>query len=334
MKSRSERGPDPCVQRAVRLWTRRHSGNWSETEEVELQHWLTADPQHRAAYERVASLWQSAEGLEGKISPRKTPLRFFAFRPVWAACAVVLFATVIVLLRSSFNWWNGVPVHWTTARGESREIALEDGTRVLLDADSDLVVRLGARVRRAALIRGEALFSVVHDVSRPFEVKIGRGRITDFGTRFDLEVLQDSIRVAVFDGRVGVATPHGEVLLTAGQGSGYDSKGALLPVSEVGDSAWLWEKGLRRFDDAPLADVVQRLARHHPVTFVFANPQLARLRLTGTFRMTDLSTFLRTLCTALPVEARWIAPQRVEFTDRPSAPHPSLQGGDTSTSRQ
>jgi transmembrane sensor len=235
--------------------------------------------------------------------------------PVLAGCAIAVTLMLILLGRGVFNWWNGVPVHWTTAQGESREIVLQDGTRVQLDADSDLVVKLGARVRRASLVRGEALFSVVHDASRPFEVKIGRGRITDLGTRFDLEVLHDSTRVAVFEGRVGVATAQGEVLLTPGQGSGYDAKGALLPVSEVGDSAWLWEKGLRHFDEAPLADVVQRLARYHSIRFAFANPRLARLRLSGTFRMTDLPTFLRTLSAALPVEAHWTGPQQVELTE-------------------
>jgi len=311
---------DPCVQRAIGLWARRHSGAWSEADEVELQRWLAADLRHRQTYDRVIRLWESAEGLDGLISPRKSGRRPLGFHPVWATCAVVSFATLVVVARDVFNWWNGVPVHWTTAQGESREIVLQDGTRVLLDADSDLIVRVGARVRRASLVRGEASLSVVHDVSRPFEVKIGRGRITDLGTRFDLEVLQDSIRVAVFDGRVGVATARGEVLLTAGQGSGYDNKGALLPVSEVGDSTWLWEKGLRRFEDTPLSEVVQRLGRYHPVTFVFANPRVSRLRLSGTFRMNDLSTFLRTLCTALPVEARWTGSQRVELTDRASPP--------------
>jgi transmembrane sensor len=309
---------DPSVRRAIELWTRRHSGLWSEADEAALLQWLAADPRHREDYNRVLLLWESAEGLDELISPRQSSRRSWVFHPAWATCAVVLLATLVVVGRGAFDWWNGVPVHWTTAQGESREIVLRDGTRVLLDADSDLIVRVGARVRRASLIRGEALFSVVHDVSRPFEVRIGRGRITDLGTRFDLEVLQDSIRVAVFAGRVGVATARGEVLLTAGEGSGYDNKGALLPVSEVGDSTWLWEKGLRRFEDAPLSEVMQRLGRYHPVTFVFANPQVSRLRLSGTFRMNDLSTFLRTLCTALPVEAHWTGSRQVELTERAS----------------
>jgi hypothetical protein len=30
------------VERAIRLWTRRHSGTWLEADETELQAWLAA----------------------------------------------------------------------------------------------------------------------------------------------------------------------------------------------------------------------------------------------------------------------------------------------------
>lgn len=312
-------GTDLCVEQAIRRWTRRHSGTWSDSDEAELQTWLTAAQEHRIAYDRIARLWASAGGLEGRI--QRPELRPSRSRQVWAACAAVLVAALIVpLWQFSYNWWNGVPVHWVTQRGEPRAIVLQDGTRVLLDADSDLVVKMGAHVRRVALIRGEALFSVVHRATQPFQVEIGRGRIMDLGTRFDVENLQGSARVAVFEGRVGVSTPHGQVLLTAGQRSGYDGAGLLLPVREVDDSAALWTQGQRRFEDAPLSDVVERLMRYHAVTFVFGDPRLKQLRLSGTFRITDLPLFLRTLSAALPVEARWIGPHRVELTARTTAP--------------
>jgi transmembrane sensor len=317
---------DLCVEQAIRIWTRRHSGTWSESEEAELQAWLTAAPEHRAAYEKVGHLWTRSGQLDGRVQRSEVGLRSVRLRHIWAACAAVLVASLLVpLWHFSYNWWNGMPVHWVTQRGEPKTIVLQDGTRVLLDAGSDLVVKLGARVRRVSLIRGEALFSVVHDASRPFEIEIGPGRIADLGTRFHVETLQGAARIAVFEGRVGIKTPHGEVLLTAGHSGGYDGAGFVLPVTEVGDSTALWQQGMRRFEAAPLADVVERLMRYHSVTFVFADPQLKQLRLSGTFRITDLPLFLRTLSTALPVDARWIGPERVELTARAPVSYQSSQ---------
>jgi transmembrane sensor len=316
---------EPLVEEAVRFWTRRHSGTWTDADEAELQAWLTAAAQHRVAYEKVTNLWVTAGGFDGR-TPRlsNAPLRSSRSRQLLAVCTALLVAALIVPLWDfSYDWWNGVPVRWVAERGAPKPIVLEDGTRILLDADSELWLKLGARVRRGSLVRGEALFSVVHDASRPFQIEIGTGRITALGTRFDVERLQDSTRVSVFEGRVGVVTRTGEVLLSAGRRGGFDGSGALLPVREVEDSAALSPQGQRYFEGEPLADVIERLMRYHATTFVFANPQLKQLRLNGTFRMTNLQLFLRTLTTALPIEAHWTGPQRVELRPRAAGAGPS-----------
>jgi transmembrane sensor len=306
---------DSPLDHAVRAWTRKHSGTWSEGDETELRAWLGASPEHRAAYDKVARVWTNAGDLAGSYRLRAPPhRRFDARRILVTSCAAVLVAAVVgPLWRAGHNWWSGVPVRWTAARGEPRTLSLQDGTRVQLDADSELVVQLGARVRRVSLMRGEALFTVVHAASRPFEADVGAGRITDLGTRFDVETVNGATRIAVLEGRVGVVTPHGEMSLEAGRGGGYDRDGVLSAIKQVDDSVALWQQGQRRFDAELLTDVVERLQRYHAVTFEFADPHLQRLRLSGTFRMNDLEVFLRTLATALPVEARWINPHHIEL---------------------
>lgn len=314
---------DEPTEHAVRAWTQRHSGTWTDADEAALQAWRDADATHGDAYDRVARLW-SLTGQIPRLSPSHARARS-RFRPyplLAASCAALLVAALILpAWRAGKAWLNGVPERWMAERGAPKTLVLKDGTRVMLDADSELVAQLGARTRRVTLVRGEALFSVIHDTSRPFEVDAGPGRIADFGTRFDVEHMHGSVRIAVLEGRVGVATAHGEMSLGAGSGGGYDGAGLLLPVQAVDDSAQ-WGDGRRHFNAEPLCDVVDRLARYHPVTFSFSDSQLKQLRLSGTFKMDDLALFLRTLATALPVEARWLSPERVEITSRPSAPNP------------
>ena len=310
---------DLSLEQAIRAWARRHSGTWTEEDERQFAAWLEAAPENRAAYERVAGLWQTAGKLEQRGHDAAVPGRSLMVpaHRIALACAVVLAAVLVIpAWRQADRWWNGVTVHWVAPRGESRTLVLEDGTRVLLDADSDLVAKFGAHARRVSLVRGEALFTVTHDASRPFEIEIGPGRVVDLGTRFDVEKLPDAVRVAVFEGRVGIKTAHGEVVLGTGRGCGYDDRGILLPVRQVDAATTLRPDGERHFDSEPLAAVVARLARYHRVTFEFSDPRLQDLRLSGTLRVTDLALFLRTLSAALPVEARWIGPQRVEFFPR------------------
>ena len=311
---------DLSRENAIRLWTRRQSGSWTEDDERHLAAWLAGSSTNRLAYERVVRLWSLAGRLERDGYDVVVPRPMLKVRKAAMAGALVLIVALAVpgWLRID-RWWNGVPVRWTTTQGEFRTLQLADGTQVSLDADSELVVKLGAHARRVSLVRGEALFAVTHDASRPFEVEMGPGRLVDLGTRFDVEKLPDAVRVAVFEGRVGVETHHGEVVLGAGRRGGYDDRGNLLTTDQADTATVARADGLRHFDSEPLAVVLARMSRYHPVTFVFSQPQLEQLRVSGTFRLTDLSLFLRTLSAVLPVEVRWNGPQRVEILPRGAA---------------
>jgi transmembrane sensor len=318
------------MKRAISAWTQRHSGTWRDADETELQAWLVADAEHREAYEKVARAWTTAGALQGH--PAIERLREYdnaAFKSgaqisrsllaklAIAACIALLSVALgVSLWPAASRWWNGPEIRLTTLKGQPRPFTLDDGTQVLLDADSELVARIGHHSRRVSLIHGEALLTVVHDSSRPLELTLGAGRIQDLGTRFDVEYLSDSSRIAVLEGRVAVLTPRGRALLVAGQSSGYDSAGNLQPVSPLDPAATRWSQGERHFDREPLGDVLERLARYHPVTFVFAASHLRNLRVSGTFRTGDQDLFLRTLAAALPIEVKYLTPERIEISAR------------------
>lgn len=311
---RTERS-DPILEEAARLLTRQHSGAWTAADEAELGAWLEAAAEHREAYRRLERTWaESARLAQGRAivrsrrGPRRVRMQLLA-----ASLAVVLVAVAGPLWLAGLSWWRGEPARSVARQGEPRELSLRDGSQVHLDAGSEVIVQIGARVRRVALVRGEARFTVAHDRTRPFIVAAGDGRITALGTRFDVEVLSDRVAVMVLDGRIGVNAPEGEVQLTAGQASGFDASGALLRVRRVTGADLAWPEGRRHFDDEPLSEVAERFARYHPVAFVFADPRCRNLRVSGSFRMDDLPLFLRTLGTALPVTVRRSASDRIEF---------------------
>jgi transmembrane sensor len=165
-----------CMEQAIRVWTRRHAGTWQESDEAELQAWLAAATENRAAYEKVARAWAiagelrrpaiaaqpdvSRSGVQHRVlSPRS--------RIVLTACATVLVAALAApLWNIAGHWWNGPEVHLSTIKGKPGSFVLDDGTKVLLDADSEATASLGAHARRLALKRGEALLTVSHEAWR------------------------------------------------------------------------------------------------------------------------------------------------------------------------
>jgi transmembrane sensor len=337
-------------QHAIRAWTRRHSGDWREADEADLQKWLSADSEHREAYEKVGRAWALAGKLQpsaaagasaaGAVplpsspaeSPRRTPSRAFKRAALAAGIAVVAVAIGWPLYRSGYHWWNGTQIQLVTQKGQPQSFSLEDGSTVMLDADSQLTANIGARRRSASLDHGEALFDIKHDASRPFEVVTSAGRVQELGTRFDMEALENSTRVSVLEGRVGVLTAKGQALLVSGQAGGYDSAGNLLTIEPFKQDTVRWSGGQRHFDHEFLDHVLERVARYHAVKFILSDRHLRELRVSGTFRIEDLPLFLRTLAAALPIEPRYLNPQQIEIVAatpaKPPASIPSDNGAD------
>ena len=75
-----------------------------------------------------------------------------------------------------------------------------------LNTHSRVAVRLGAHAREVRLLRGEALFHVAHDPSRPFLVSTDDAVVQAVGTQFDVYRRDDGTVVAVLEGRVNVTT--------------------------------------------------------------------------------------------------------------------------------
>jgi len=323
-------------QHAIRAWTRRHSGDWCEADEADLQKWLAADAAHREAYEKVGRAWALAgklkpsdagagvgvdvvagaaplEGPQTAGFPARAPVSFVKRAALAAGVALVALAIGWPLYRSGYRWWNGTQIQLATQKGQPRTFSLDDGTTVMLDADSQLTANIGARRRSVSLDHGEALFNIKHDASRPFEVVTSAGRVQDLGTRFDIEALENSTRVSVLEGRVGVLTAKGQALLMSGQAGGYDDAGNLLPTGAFRQDTTRWSGGQRHFDHEFLDHVLERVARYHAVKFVFSDRHLRELRVSGTFRIGDLPLFLRTLAAALPIEPRYLDAEQIEI---------------------
>ncbi len=318
----NQQSSDAVLEEAVARFTARQSGAWSARDEARLQAWLLGDAARRAAFERLEAVWQDAGQLAGQVSYSAPAAPGRRWRPLVALGAVGALAAALALPAVHLwqRWQAEEPRTLETASGVPRTYPLSDGSRVELDAGSALSVRMGVARRELTLLRGEMLVTVAHDAARPLVVHAGGGTITDLGTRFDVEALGGMTRVAVLEGRVEIVTGRGRAALGPGQGAGYDAAGELEPVVAVAESTLGGSGSRRRFDAEPLGQVLERLRRYHTVTITLADPRLAQMPVSGTFRLNDLPLFLGTLEAALPVTVRWADPQHVLIGARPERP--------------
>jgi transmembrane sensor len=201
----------------------------------------------------------------------------------------------------------GVSLGWREVEADRftpRTVSLADGSRIDLDAGASVRLPLAPWRHEARLIRGDAVFDIVHDDTRSFVVQVGSATLTDLGTRFLVQPLSsDKALVAVFDGRVRVAASGGQdTVLDAGQAA-IAAEGSIIRTTALSEGeATAWRQGRLVFRDKPLAEVAAILSRYRPEPVEVVSPMIAGLKINGVFHLDDLDGGLRLLERALPVD--------------------------------
>lgn len=186
---------------------------------------------------------------------------------------------------------------YETAIGEQRLVSLQDGSRVRLDTQSRIQVRLRAGERRIKLIGGQAFFEVAHDPARPFVVDVDGAAVTALGTRFDVSRGPSGVEVTLVEGKVRVdrsaedgrgswtLKPGEQVMLAAGLPA---------PRVEAVDAAAVtsWTTGRLVFQGARLPDAVAEVNRYSRRKVVLQDPRLRTTTVTGAFDSGDIEAFV------------------------------------------
>jgi transmembrane sensor len=306
-------------------------GELPRHEQEAFDRWI-ADPANAAAFEDAARVWNTADAVAEMpelIQMRGAALENFrrANKRRWAGrlptawywggsiAAVLLLALLTTMMLR-------VPTQvYQTGIGERRIAVLEDGSKLSLDADTEVDVRLSRNRRELALLRGRAKFDVAKDPLRPFTVTAGDKMVVATGTSFSVELLDRRVHVLLYEGHVAVLEAKNERSVpqrgAAGGGQAMAADQALTPgrelVASIGvpvpatvtrsdpSRSLLWESGQLSFDDEPLSSAVARMNRYSTEQLAIDGPDAAQLRVNGVFTAGDTDAFIEGVTALNPV---------------------------------
>ena len=223
-------------------------------------------------------------------------------------------ALLIVAAPGAWLAWRAAPwrqwaAQYATATGEQRELALDDGSRVVLDTASAIDVLFSGELRAIRLRAGAILAITAPDpqgaggAARPFIVLTGQGQARALGTRFAVRQAGASSHVAVFEGAVALTPRSGAAhTLQAGEQARFSADG-VVAAQPLPPNAGQWARGVLAVEDMRLADFAVELARYRP-GILQCDPAVADLRITGAFQLADTDAVLRNIEQLLPVQAR------------------------------
>lgn len=253
------------------------------------------------AYQRLENVWRTTGSLSGDIDIQnltRDTLKGSRPRAERRRKGLLLPAAVVTALLvasvAAFVWLPSRNLY-TTAVGEQEEIQLSDGSRIKLDTDTQVRVRFIGAERRIILERGQALFFVAHDASRPFRVAAGDAEVTALGTTFGVRREAAGAQVTLVTGSVAVtdADAGGTRLwrLTPGQQVRTEIPDP-EPVALDAVLATSWSEGRLVFRNMPLREAVAEVNRYLPGKIILDAGPAEGVAINGVFTAGDRDAFV------------------------------------------
>jgi len=336
---------DPRLEEAGAWCVKLANGALEPDDQAQFHEWLDRDPENRRALEDAVGAWRAVgdtslspellalrrdalEGFEAAnrarwgASPRRKPLP-------WRA-ALIAAAIVLTLGGGALFAFLQRPADYRTGVGERRVIVLTDGSKVSLDAATEVRVRYDHLARRLWLDHGRAKFDVARDASRPFTVTAADKVVRATGTAFSVELVQGQVQVVLYEGRVAVLEDQG----TAGKATRpvplQARAGAASTPVEAADAVFTpghelivpvrlasaevvaidpvrslaWEGGQLVFNREPLATAVDRINRYTDQKISIGDARAGQVKIDGVFKAGDTEAFIEGITEVFPVRVR------------------------------
>ncbi|EDM33928.1 putative anti-sigma factor [Pedobacter sp. BAL39] len=326
-----------------KIWNgvlKRLTGTESPESALLLDEWLAADPAHQRQYREMEATWALSERItpeppavpfqqftrqvaETKASDYETARRPAAARnSFWKYGVAASLALMCLLAGLFYDQWNSgkkPQEEWITRKaglGKVIQISLPDSSQVWLNAGSQITFAKGFNGKkiRAIRLKGEAYFEVKHDHKHPFVVSSGSLKTTVYGTSFSVRAYDNEAltSVSVNSGKVGVSgedQSHDKhtVMLLPNDKLNYSHRNHQFVKTTINnEDVNAWVKGELLFEQTPLTEVFETLARKYQVKIDTGTQDYKTCKLTARFGNQPIQVVLKAIHLSLNIHSTQI----------------------------
>ncbi len=320
------------LQQAASWFALLADGNASRQEHSDFELWLRSKENQQAwsvvdgvsqQFSNIRHSDHHSEALNSLGSPekirqaRRSTLKLLSLLPIsaFSAWSTYKYTPLGPILQASLANY----VHdYATDIGKISHVTLLDKTQVSLNTASAINVKFNQYLRLIDLARGEIFIDTAKDI-RPFEIQTPTARLRALGTRFNVRLLDnDNVQLTVLTGRVAIYRP------TNKQATHWQDESQAEQVVEVGQQVIIsahsvklldkknvqrigWHQGLLLADEITLAEFIDQLGRYRK-GYLAVSPDIAHLRIMGSFPLNNTDKALAMLSNSLPVKVNNILP--------------------------
>ncbi|WP_425929779.1 DUF4880 domain-containing protein [Pseudomonas sp. NyZ201] len=278
------------------------SGQASDAERQAFLAWRARDPRHEELclrLERTLGVFQVpiAQGIDGGVLQR-------ALDAPSSRRKVLQRALLGAGLMIGGGWsltptFDSLSADFSTGIGQRQTVQLDDGSELVLNAQSAVDVQFDSQRRLLKWRDGEGLLRVAAD-RRPFILQTSGGEVYGRDARILLRDRDSQCRVGAMQAPLQIVTRGGDRLqLQPGQEVTFDRlRFGRVQALRSGDSAWV--NGLLEVRGSPLSEVIEAL-RPYRHGVLRLDPAIADLRVSGLYRLDQSDVVLEALSRTLPI---------------------------------
>lgn len=166
----------------------------------------------------------------------------------------------------------------STAKGETYQVLLPDGSAVWLNAASSLTypASFAKLDKRRVELRGEGYFQVAKDKAHPFVVVTGRQEVTVLGTHFNINAYADepAVKTTLIEGSVKVSAVADSQLvkiLKPGQQAAFGSHAIQVAAIDP-ELAVAWKNNQFIFESDDIRYIMRMISRWYNLEVEYVGP--------------------------------------------------------------
>ena len=242
-------------------------GEATQEEELKVKEWAKENPEEFKVLESVLkedvieveafdadNAWAK---FEQKIEIEEKPVKVIPIRR-WFSIA----ASLTLLVGATLYYTMFSPSLITITAQKNMEHKMPDGSIVSLQKGSVLEFSESFNEDRQLSLSGEGYFEVQHQDGNPFIVHTSQGDVRVLGTKFNVEVGENSVQVNVTEGKVRLSRDDQSIDLTKGMQASASNSG-VLEDQDFDVNYMAWKTGYFHFDNNSLEDVVESLSEKY-----------------------------------------------------------------------
>ncbi|BES84032.1 sensor [Pectobacterium araliae] len=297
---------DQIAQQAIEWMVMLRSGEATQTDYDDYQHWRHADILHDRACLRIEKTLGQFQPLLQALP--NEPIRQALLAPssrrkvLQYGLGMISVCSLSSLLLNQYYPLSPILSDVKTATAQRQNVSLNDGSMLTLNARTavDINIQPDAALRQVTLRSGGILANIAHDAQRPFMISTTMGNIVALQSQVNLRYEDGGVHVGVLDNIAKITNQLGQsIQVQAGHGAWFDRsslyKTAITPEAEVA-----WVQGRLEVRDRSLASVIHTLRDYSPGV-IRLDPTVADLRVSGNFPLDDINYTLDSLAQTMPL---------------------------------